>query len=126
MARTVALIFGVIYTIVGVAGFINPIGGTLGMAPSVLLGFASVNLVHNIVHLALGFWGLAAAGDQARAVSYCQIVGVVLIVLALLGFFVPNPLGLIPIGGNDPWIHLVSGVILAFAGFARSGSAART
>lgn len=125
MARTVALIFGVIYTIIGVAGFLGPIGGTAGMAPSVLLGFASVNLVHNIVHLAIGFWGLTAAGDEVRAASYCQIVGVVLIVLALLGFFVPNPLGLVPLGGNDPWIHLASGVILAFVGFTRAGSATR-
>lgn len=124
MAKTVALIFGIIYTVIGVAGFIAPLGGTLGMEPSVVLGIAQINLVHNIVHLAIGFAGLSAASDDLRAVAYCQWVGVILIVLALLGFFVTNPFGLVPIGGNDPWIHLVSGAILAFVGF-RSAAASR-
>lgn len=124
MARTVALIFGIIYTVIGIAGFIAPLGGTLGMEPSTVLGFAQVNLVHNIVHLALGLLGLAAAKEEMRAAAYCQWVGLLLIVLALLGFFVANPLNLVPIGGNDPWIHLVSGAILAFVGF-RSGTVAR-
>lgn len=95
------------------------------MAPSPLLGLVQINLVHNIVHLALGVWGITAASDEIRATTYCQVVGVVLIVLALLGFFVANPLGLVPIGGYDPWIHLISGAILACAGFSRSGAPAR-
>jgi hypothetical protein len=126
MAKAFALIFGVIYTIVGVAGFIPGIGGTLNMAPSTLLGVADINLVHNIVHLALGFWGLWAAGDELRAVSYCQIVGVVLVVLGLLGFFVPAGFGIVPLGGKDPWIHILSGVLLSYAGFVRPGAPART
>ena len=50
------------------------------------------------------------------AKMYCQYVGVVLIVLALVGFVRPNPLGF-PIGGSAIWIHLISGVILAYLGF---------
>jgi len=126
VAKAFALIFGVIYTIVGVAGFIPGIGGTLGMAPSTLLGLgADINLVHNTVHLALGFWGLWAASDESRAVTYCQIAGVALILLGLLGFFFPTGFGIVPLGGNDPWIHILSGVLLAYAGFMRPGAPAR-
>jgi hypothetical protein len=120
VAKTVALVFGVIYTIVGVAGFIPAIGGTIGMGPTVLLSIASVNLIHNIVHLAIGFWGMSASGDIGRAVQFCQVAGIVLIVLGLLGFFVPDGFGLVPLGGNDPWIHLLSGLILALVGFMRA------
>ncbi len=50
------------------------------------------------------------------AKMYCQYVGVVLIVLGIIGFVSPNFLGL-PIGGTGIWIHLLSGVILAYLGF---------
>ncbi|MGH2376136.1 MAG: DUF4383 domain-containing protein [bacterium] len=50
------------------------------------------------------------------AKMYCQWVGVVLIVLGLVGFIRPNFLTF-PIGGSAIWIHLLSGVILAYLGF---------
>lgn len=50
------------------------------------------------------------------AKMYCQWVGVVLIVLGLVGFARPNFLTF-PIGGSGVWIHLISGVILAYLGF---------
>ncbi|MBV8081712.1 MAG: DUF4383 domain-containing protein [Candidatus Eremiobacteraeota bacterium] len=125
MAKTVALVFGIIYLLVGIAGFVPSIGGTLGMAPSVLLGLASINLIHNAVHLVIGFWGLAASTDLARAVSFCQTAGIVLVVLGLLGFFIPDGFGFVPLGGNDPWIHILSGLILALVGFMRQPATSR-
>ncbi|HET8679090.1 MAG TPA: DUF4383 domain-containing protein, partial [bacterium] len=50
------------------------------------------------------------------AKMYCQWVGVVLIVLGIAGFISPNFLSF-PIGGSAVWIHLLSGVILAYLGF---------
>jgi len=50
------------------------------------------------------------------AKMYCQYVGVVLIVLGIVGFIMPNFLTF-PIGGSAIWIHLISGVILAYLGF---------
>jgi len=123
MARALALFFGIVYTIVGIAGFVPGIGGTAGIEPHPLLGIAEINLAHNVIHLAIGLWGLWAASDIARATGYCQIVGIVLLAIGLLGFFVPSGFGLIPLGGNDPWLHIISGVLLAFGGFAAAGAA---
>ena len=123
MARAFALIFGIIYTLAGIVGFIAPLGGTLGMAPSELLHLAHVNLVHNILYLVIGLSCVVVAGDEATATWYCQWLGVVLVGVALLGFFCPNPLGLVPIGGRDPWIHLISGVVLASVGFRSAATA---
>lgn len=116
MVRTVALIFGIVYTLVAVLGFVPALGGTASMTPSVFLGFP-INLVHNIVHLVIGGAGLFMRGSYASASQYCKIFGVVLLVVGLLGIFVSNPAGLLPLGGADVWLHLISGAILAYVGF---------
>jgi len=124
MARRVALIFGVVYVALGIGGFLAPLGGTIGMSPAALLGIAQINFVHNVVHLIIGLLGLSAASDEARAAGFCQWMGLLLIALGVLGFFLPNPYGMVPIGGNDTWIHIITGAILAFVGF-RSAAQAR-
>ena len=54
MVRAVALVFGVSFLAVGVLGFIlNPTGGER-------LGIFAVNVLHNLVHLLFGIFGIAA------------------------------------------------------------------
>jgi hypothetical protein len=101
--RTVAAIFGVIYLVAGIAGFI---------LDSPLFGLFDVNTLHNIVHLVLGAALLYAMMNAATAVMANRWIGLLLIALGVLGFFVDNPLDLIPIGGKDIWLHLASGVVL--------------
>ena len=43
---------------------------------------------------------------------------------AALGFVVPNMFGLIPIGGNDIWLHCFLGVVLVAFGFMAKDEAA--
>jgi hypothetical protein len=50
--------------------------------------------------------------NTASAVLANRWVGTVLLGLGVLGIFVDNPLSLVPIGGNDIWLHLASGVVL--------------
>jgi hypothetical protein len=122
MTKTIAMTFGVIYFVVGIAGLIPPLGGTIGMAPTTLLGIADVNIVHNIVHLIIGIAGLSMARTDESAATFCKTFGVVLLLIGLIGFMTPNLLNILPIGGYDVWIHLVSGAVLAYAGFATSPS----
>ena len=127
MTKTVAMVFGAIYTIVGLAGFIPALGGSDSMTQTgLLLGYANVNLLHNIVHLVIGISGLVMAKTDEGAGTFCKTFGVILLLIGVIGFIAPNPLGFLPIGGGDIWIHLVSGVILAYFGFVAqpSGSAA--
>ena len=68
----------------------------------------------------LGFFtsaGIMAARSWSGAKSYCQISGIAYIGLAILGFFIPTTFGLIPIGGNDIWLHFLLGIPLAYFGF---------
>ena len=117
MAKTITTVFGVIYLIVGVLGFVPQLGGSLSMAASSLFGIASVNLLHNIVHLIIGLAGLSGGRTDSGAISFGKTFGIVLLLIGLLGFVTPNLLGILPIGGDDIWIHLVSGAILAYVGF---------
>ena len=117
--QRVAQIFGVVFILVALAGFYT---GGMNMeadpatAPAIFEMFP-VNLLHNIVHLLFGIWGLAAARAYTSAKQYAQIAGIIYLVLAVVGYFVPDGFGLVPLGGNDVWLHLVLGVILAGAGF---------
>jgi hypothetical protein len=124
--QLVALLFGAIYLAAGVLGFLPFLGGSYTMTSSALLGLFNINLLHNLVHIVIGIAGLAAGASLANARMYCQVVGVVLLLLGVLGVFVANPLGLLDIGGLDIALHLVSGAVLAYFGFAAPVSARST
>lgn len=119
MVRRVAMGFGIVFLLVGIWGLVIPGGMQMGAAPApaMLLGMFPVNVLHNVVHLLFGIWGLLAARSFAGAKTYCTVAGVIYLVLAICGFFIPTTFGLIPIGGADIWLHAVLGIVLAGAGF---------
>ena len=127
MVKRLAMLFGAVFIVVGVLGFTVPGGMQMGdpASASKLLGLFPVNLLHNVVHIAIGVWGLAAGRAYSTAVAYCKLVGFVYLALAALGFVIPDAFGLIPIGGNDIWLHCLLGVVLVAVGFmAKEESAA--
>ncbi|MFP5351524.1 MAG: DUF4383 domain-containing protein [Actinomycetota bacterium] len=110
-----ALVFGVVYLLVGVLGFIN----------KPILGIFEVNALHNIVHLLIG--GALVAGssrhDTAKTVSLA--VGVAYLLVAVLGFVATDFLDdLIKINQADNFLHLVSGAVAVY--FGTAGANART
>ena len=122
-----AQVFGVVFLLVAILGFITS-GGSMesdpAMAPKVL-GLFPVNVLHNLVHLVFGIWGLVAARSWSGAKTYCQVSGVIYLVLAVMGIFAPTTFGLIPIGGHDIWLHALLGIALTAVGFtARADTAA--
>jgi hypothetical protein len=60
MVDAVALIFGCLYLLVGIVGFIMAPGG--GM----FLGIFPVNIFHHVFHIAAGGLGLVAAALRYR------------------------------------------------------------
>lgn len=116
MARTVAAVFGAVYLAAGLIGFV---------LESPLFGLFEVNPLHNIVHIALGAILLYSASSTPIAVMATRGIGALLVVLGILGFFEPFP-GLVPLGGNDIWLHLASGAVLLVAGFLGTSTEAAT
>jgi hypothetical protein len=125
MVQQVARIFGVAFLLIGILGFVT--GGMSmeadpALAPKIL-GLFPVNVLHNVVHLLFGVWGLAASRSATGATQYAQIAGGIYLVLAVLGFVAPTTFGLIPIGGHDIWLHALLGGVLVAVGFMAPKSA---
>lgn len=122
MNQTIAKGFGWVFILIGVLGLLGFAGGTMSMGtPSNLLGLFPVNLMHNLVHIVVGFWGLNAARTPEGATAFCKQAGVLYLLLAILGF-IPSTVdmfaSIVPLGGNDRFLHLALGVILCYFGFA--------
>ena len=122
-AQWVSLVFGIGFLLVAILGFVQ--GGMSmeadpAMAPKIF-GLFPVNVLHNVVHLAFGVWGLAAARTHDASRAYCRTAGVIYLVLTCVGYVWPNGFGFVPLGGADILLHLVLGVVLAGVGFTARG-----
>jgi hypothetical protein len=120
MIKAAALLFGIVFLLIGILGFVPAITPDNGM----LLGIFHVNTAHNIVHLASGMvfllCGMAGAGP---ARTFFQIFGIIYAVVAVLGFYYGDnaPLGIISNNTADTWLHVVLTVVMLFLGFGASG-----
>src|SRR5262249_7934836 len=98
MVKRIAMLFGAVFVLVGVLGlFMTDAGMRMGVDLNAkpLLGLFPVNLLHNIVHIAFGLWGLMAARSFATAQSYCKVGGIIYLILACLGLVSPTTFGFI-------------------------------
>ena len=123
--QRLAQVFGIVFILVAILGFVAS-GSSMESDPEMaekILGLFPVNLVHNGVHLGFGIWGLLAARSFDGARNYGRIGGVLYLVLAVLGYVAPDGFGLVPLGGNDIWLHALLGVALAAVGFTAKPAA---
>lgn len=116
MAKKLAILFGVVFVLVGILGFVsNPLVGPTGIFET--------DMMHNLVHILFGLILLVVAFAAAgKSALWLKILGVVYLVLAVLGFVTVSSggelLGLVHTNGADHWLHVVLGVVLLVAGFA--------
>jgi len=85
------------------------------------LGILDVNGWLNLVHIATGLVGLAAAGYAAR--TYALAFGLIYLVVAIWGFTQTTEgtgdlLGLIPVNTENNFLHLILGLTGLAAGAA--------
>jgi hypothetical protein len=109
--QIVAMVYGVVFLLVGIAGFIPGLTTnyeTLQFAghhsEAMLMGVFQVSILHNIVHLLFGIAGLALArtGTMAR-----------------YGLFIghDSPGNFVPLNDADNWLHLGLGVTMVALSF---------
>ena len=125
-AQRMAMVFGWAFIAVGLLGFAAT-GASMDpnhLTAPWLLGIFPVNVVHNIVHLLFGAWGVIAARSFGGARSYLLGAGVVYLLLAALGFVAPNGFGLVPLGGNDIGLHVFLALGLLLSGLVSRAPAA--
>jgi hypothetical protein len=129
MAKTICKILGVVFLVVGLAGFAAP--GLLG---------THLSLLHNIVHIASGAIALylGFAGTLSAARLFCLVFGAVYLLLGVLGFALGTASastvagmasmgvdsnlwkvipGQLEFGKMDHIIHLLLGILFLIGGF---------
>jgi hypothetical protein len=133
MIRKFALIFGVIYVIAGIAGFIPGLTSMhqMDMPPIAVdsfygraLGLFPVNILHNLVHIAIGAWGILGSRSVGGARLFGRGLAILYGLLAILGLIpaTNTMFGLVPIYGNDVWLHAGTALIAAYFGFVARDS----
>ncbi len=133
--RYFALIMGLVFLAIGILGFVpallvvSPemppleVEGSYGL----LFGLFPVNVLHNVVHVLFGLWGVMAYRSFIAARWYAGSVAVIYIVLAVMGFIpgLATFFGLVPLYGNDIWLHAAIAVVAAVFAMMKGPAARR-
>jgi hypothetical protein len=115
MTRTFTLILGVVLLLVGLLGYaLTPDGG-------LLLGLFAVNGPHNLIHVLTGVLAIAAWwGGWSRL--FCQVFGIVYLMVAVLGFLTVDDtgmlMGMVHVNMADNILHLLIAAPSLYFGFA--------
>ncbi len=136
LVRRVTALVGVVFLLVGVAGFIPGITTHLGEitfaghdSPTKLLGVFQVSVLHNIVHLLYGVVGLILARTARTALLYLIGGGVIYLVLWIYGLVTDkmSTANFVPMNRADDWLHFALGVGMIGLGLilGRAGTSRR-
>jgi Domain of unknown function (DUF4383) len=115
MVKKAAVLFGVVFLLVGILGFVPAV-----TKDQMLLGIFHVNAAHNCVHLLSGVVALFCGMTSFSASRwYFRIFGLVYGLVAVMGFFVGDGmlLGLISNNTADTWLHVGIAAVSLLLGF---------
>ena len=126
--RTFALIWGVAFLMLAATGFIPGLLHDIHPEdPHLLvdemygraLGLFPVNVLHSLVHLVFGIWGVLAYRDWDKAKAYAKAVAVIYGLFVVMGLIpgLNTTFGLVPLHDNDVWLHAVLAIPAAYFGF---------
>lgn len=125
--RPFAWTVGIVLILLGVAGFVPPLAPAeedplrrlAGVGGPQILGLLPTSLALNVIHLALGLWGVLAGRRLGAALLYCRRTAIVMAILFFFGL-VPGPdmlFGLAPLWGNNLLLHGALALLCALFGW---------
>lgn len=119
-AQFFAFAFGAVYLLVGIVGFfVTGLDKFAGETYDEELIIFALNPLHNVVHLGLGAVWLWAASSHRLARTINQLFGIVLLLVAILGFMgTLKFLAIEGAGEPDNYLHLVTGLASLYFGTA--------
>lgn len=110
-----ALFAGIVFLVVGVAGFIpglttsaEHLAGAGAGSEAHLLGIFQVSVLHNIVHLVYGVAGIVAAARETASRLYLLLGGIMYLLVWVYGLLAVtnDTLNFLPVNHADNWLHL--------------------
>ncbi|HLO83662.1 MAG TPA: DUF4383 domain-containing protein [Nostocaceae cyanobacterium] len=132
--RYCALSIGIIYLILGLAGFIPGFVSLPGtseayipadIAPNAyaagfgyLFGLFPTNFLHNLFRCAVGLWGISAYNNASSSRIFNRAFGVGYAALAIMGLlpFAKTFFGLMPLFGNNVLINALTALAAFYYG----------
>ena len=132
--QVVALASGALFLVVGVLGFVPGVTTDYSElefvgheSDALLLGIFRVSILHNIVHLLFGVFGILAARSVRDSRNFLIGGGVVYLVLTVYGLAIDHgsEANFVPINSADNWLHLVLAIGMIGAGIALGRTRAR-
>ena len=131
---TMSLVFGIVFVVVGLSGFLAapppadapPL--TMAHGHGMALGMFPINTLHNVAHILFGLMGIAASrGALMSPRAYFQFVAVAYALLTVLGLLpaTQTTFGLMPLWGNDVWLHALIAAAAAYFGFVAPAAVTR-
>lgn len=126
-AQLFALVFGVVYLVVGLVGFaVTGFDNFAGKTFDEELIIFAINPLHNIVHIGLGAVWLGAAAKHATAKSANMLLGVVLLLVFVLGIAgVLEFLAIKDAGAADNYLHIATAALALYFGSVGAEGPAR-
>lgn len=129
--RYFSLIIGILFLAIGILGFVPglvtaPPAGVPDIAVDAgygyLFGLFPVNVLHNIVHLVVGVLGIYCYRNALQARAFSKGLAWFYGILAVMGLFpvLNTTFKLIPLFGNDIWLHALTAAVAAYFGYARA------
>jgi hypothetical protein len=127
--RLFSLVFGVVYVLVGILGFVPglrthpaanaPILAHGDSGYGYLFGQFPINTTHNLIHIVVGLIGIAVFARLDLARLYCRLLFLIFGLFVVLGFMpqADTLWGLVPLFGADVWLHALTAVAGAYFGF---------
>jgi len=126
--RRFALVWGILFLVIAASGLIPGLWQPAGPEHPEMqvdsmygdaLGLFPVNILHNIVHLLFGVWGLMASRNWDSAKTFAKATAIIYAIFVVMGL-VPGlntTFGLVPLFGHDVWLHVLLAVPAAYFGF---------
>jgi len=119
MLKKLAIVFGVIFLLVGILGFVPAFSPLHSHGMRYLLGLFMVGGLHNVVHLLSGALALAAGlNSEKLSQLWFRAFGTVYALVTVVGFIQKDTvLGLFHVNTGDNFLHLGLAVVILAVGF---------
>lgn len=114
MLRMIAILFGIGFIFVGVAGFLP----NTFITDNLLFGYFQVSSMHSMVHLVSGVIAIMAATNLRFTILFFKIFGLIYTSVAIWGFWNNGDLYMMHVNTADNILHIVIGVIALYLGFS--------
>ena len=133
--RYCALAIGILFLLVGIAGFIPAFvslpGGDTANIPvdtatdvytagfGYIFGLFPTNLLHNLVRSTVGVLGILSYHSLDKALLFNRAFAIAYFLLAIMGLMpiMNRMFGLMPIFGNNVWFNALTAAVTAYFGF---------